>query len=497
MSEKKAQNLFASGNTAYLNGDFTNALNAYQGALKITQSNPDIFCNLGSLYQDMGAIQEAEKNWKIALELNSLHTSAMFNLGMLLQDQKRFTEAIDIYKNLINIEPDYSTYANLGSAFHQSNQLLEAADAYRKSQSIIRQILENEPHEDLIEKLIPILSSVYENLGRCLSRAIDRIIINDKSDKNEFDKMNEMKNEALAAFKAAISLDPTKSISQHMLNALEGNDNSNTAPAEYVTQLFDDYSDNFEESLKNLKYAVPSLMAGELRIQRQKMKTQWSIALDLGCGTGLLADALIEHSEIVMGVDLSPKMLSKAEERNIYHHLFSGDMTMWIKSVSGWLSSENLIPKYNTKVMDEVEISDDGEISRRKSSGSIVKEVSSKLYTHDVPALATLLENTISLGPVLVTAADVLNYVGDLKQVMDSVRGVLSGGGTFVFTVEHLKDSNNNQWKLQSNGRFAHRRSYIESLAYEIGLNINSIAEVELRVEETKAVEGLLVVLTL
>ena len=57
--------------------------------------------------------------------------------------------------------------------------------------------------------------------------------------------------------------------------------------------------------------------------------------------------------------------------------------------------------------------------------------------------------------------------------------------------------TNNPTFVTGSNGRFAHRRSYIESLAYEIGLNINSIAEVELRVEETKAVEGLLVVLTL
>ncbi|MCB1477310.1 MAG: class I SAM-dependent methyltransferase [Rhodobiaceae bacterium] len=50
--------------------------------------------------------------------------------------------------------------------------------------------------------------------------------------------------------------------------------------------------------------------------------------LDVGCGTGLTAEALLSHGKAeVDGIDFSPEMLEKARDRGIYGELITADVT--------------------------------------------------------------------------------------------------------------------------------------------------------------------------
>ncbi len=50
--------------------------------------------------------------------------------------------------------------------------------------------------------------------------------------------------------------------------------------------------------------------------------------LDAGAGTGLLAEALLRQSSLVIDAfDLSPEMLAEAQKKDIYRALFAGDLT--------------------------------------------------------------------------------------------------------------------------------------------------------------------------
>ena len=50
--------------------------------------------------------------------------------------------------------------------------------------------------------------------------------------------------------------------------------------------------------------------------------------LDVGCGTGLTALALLEHrTDTIDGIDFSPEMLEKARDRGIYADLHTADVT--------------------------------------------------------------------------------------------------------------------------------------------------------------------------
>ncbi len=53
---------------------------------------------------------------------------------------------------------------------------------------------------------------------------------------------------------------------------------------------------------------------------------------DLGCGTGLVADALRDTDVVIDGLDISLEMLEKADKKNTYRNLLQIDLT---KSVAG------------------------------------------------------------------------------------------------------------------------------------------------------------------
>jgi SAM-dependent methyltransferase len=125
-----------------------------------------------------------------------------------------------------------------------------------------------------------------------------------------------------------------------------------------VKQLFDDYSSTFEKSLDALVYNVPTLLSETVK----SMNTNFSLMVDLGCGTGLLGPLLRPHTTHMIGIDLSPKMLAIAEQDKIgiYDHLFIGDMTVLLSCLEKHRNKKE--PK-----SDSV---------RRKLHGSIIRDVS-------------------------------------------------------------------------------------------------------------------------
>jgi len=89
-------------------------------------------------------------------------------------------------------------------------------------------------------------------------------------------------------------------------------------------------------------------------------------------------------------------------------------------------------------------------------------------------------------------------YLGDLEKLFLSVKSLLGPGGVFVFSVEE-NQTNKKPYRLCDTGRYAHRKSYIEKLAKQVGFERPSWTEscktVSLRRQQEKPVQGLLWVL--
>jgi predicted TPR repeat methyltransferase len=234
---------------------------------------------------------------------------------------------------------------------------------------------------------------------------------------------------AIAAWKEAARLRPDWIEPQYYLASANEGAAPASAPARYVTRLFDKYAHEFDRHLlRQLEYKVPDLIAQA--IERAGMQHADEV-IDLGCGTGLSGLAVRSLAGRMVGVDLSPKMIEKARERNIYDELVAGDL------------------------MD------------------VLKE-----RQCDVD---------------LILAADVFVYVGELSEVFAAINSALRPGGVLAFSVETTRD-NEGDLVLRESRRFSHSRSYIEGLVEKTGLELIDLTDAILRVDGRDIIEGMIVV---
>jgi len=136
--------------------------------------------------------------------------------------------------------------------------------------------------------------------------------------------------EAAHCYQKAVELNPNHESAAHMLAALRG-ETRESAPLEHVTRLFDEYAIKFDHHLVDtLGYSMPGLLRNEIdRLQGQN--ASFANVIDLGCGTGLAGIAFRPVSGHLTGVDLSPRMIDRARERNVYDILRTGDIIALLK----------------------------------------------------------------------------------------------------------------------------------------------------------------------
>jgi SAM-dependent methyltransferase len=162
-------------------------------------------------------------------------------------------------------------------------------------------------------------------------------------------------------------------------------------------------------------------------------KPAFDLALDLGCGTGLMASALGPMARRIEGVDISPRMIAVAARTGLYAALHVGE------------------------VVDELD---------RRAAASAD----------------------------LIVAADMVVYLGDLFPLFREAARVLRPGGLFAFTAQ---GHHGQGFELGIDSRFAHSDRYLRTVAEDSGLAIAHFASVSTRQDRGLDVPGYVMVLTL
>ena len=205
------------------------------------------------------------------------------------------------------------------------------------------------------------------------------------------------------------------------------------APDAYVETLFDQHAEVFEDVLvEQLGYCVPLLV-------RQRLQAlglgPFQRLLDLGCGTGLTGVSLRDMVDDITGIDLSENMVQVAHEKDLYETL------------------------YVAEAEDFLEDNDDEPFD-------------------------------------LITATDVLPYLGGLEPLFFGAAENMLPGGLFVFSSETLSAEtlNGRPFMVGPHQRFAHAETYIRERLTATGFDIVEITDINVRMEDGNPTPGHLVV---
>lgn len=412
--------------------------------------------------QEEGDLEEAGRQFSDILKQTPEHPDALHYYGMFLNQCGKPEEAIAMIQRSLEISPNQaSAFNNLGSLHRMQGREDEAdnafwnavridsghVEAWRNISEVRR--LRNDP-VGAIKALRAALAfdpdsfSSRHRLGTLLAGigefdeaaeifiAIVRDGLHTRGNVITYADILAHHGKPEKALELVLEWqrqDPLDPLAAHHVAAHRGLESSGASEA-YVREIFDGFAETFDDVLGGLDYGAPAQVADAvLEIQAGR---RIGAAVDLGCGTGLVGARLKPVTDTLAGVDLSPKMLEEARRKGVYDSLHEEEITAFLQAQPD--------ARYD-----------------------------------------------------LITAADVMIYVGDIRSVTLEASRTLKPGGLYAVSYELLEDAAG--FRLLSSGRYGHSKEYVEALRREAGLDQVTSNRIALRKSYGDTIEGFLVVL--
>ncbi len=185
------------------------------------------------------------------------------------------------------------------------------------------------------------------------------------------------------------------------VSRVTGDEELDRSTPEYVVEYFDAFAEGFDAQLVDaLGYDAPEKICAAVRDVTPAGKLYDT--LDAGCGTGLCGPLLRPMSRALTGVDLSPKMLELARRRAVYDAVACEELTAFLTRSAGQFD--------------------------------------------------------------LIVTADVLIYFGDLAPIFSGAAAALRPGGILACSTESQTGTATG-YRLQPSGRFTHAADYVRTRA--------------------------------
>ncbi len=424
-----SQSILMRASLDHQEGRLDEAERGYREVLRRTPDWGQVLNALGTVYLDKMQLDKAKKAFTKAACLKPYNISACYNLAVLKQRENDHKEAIVLYKTMLEAQPDYGqAWNNLGVAYRETMKPGEALSCLQKAVEFAPEMAEawnnlgvTQDEFNMVENsltsyktaigLRPEYASAHFNLGIALQK-IKRF------------------QEAEEHYKKVLEIKPGDEASKFMLQSLGAiTATPDAAPVEHVRRIFDQCAATFEKTLvRDLEYRTPELLFKSVCPYLFKEMN----ILDLGCGTGLGAQLYRPFAKELTGVDVSSKMVEKAEEKNIYDSL----------------------------------------------------EVFDVLQDWDFPIKFDL-----------IYSSDVFVYFGNLAPVIRSISSAVADKGIIAFSVENLTDTDSsNNYCLFPTGRYAHSHHYIINCLKQYGFEVLVVTESDIRKQSGNQVKGLLFV---
>ncbi len=424
--------LVALANVYYDRGDYENSAKFCRKILKTDSCNSSALLTLGNIDYCLGNYVSALEYYEKVYKNNASSYIAVINMSNTCYDLGRYVKAIDYAKKALKLYP-----SSVDAYIIRGNSYMELGKN-EKSESCLLQALELHRENPWIYTSLSRLYQKVENWEQALEMGWQAVLCAGEAQEDQHINFGYLLYECADEKREDIAMEYAgrwlaqfgdNKIVDYMANAILSNKKIKKADPEYVCRIFDAFAGDFDSTLSGLEYQAPEYIAADIRKYLKKEFWKPLRYLDLGCGTGLCAQAVkaVVGWSDVTGVDLSEKMLQEARKKFVYDRL-------------------------------------------------VVDEILNFLNTD---------ENVYHL----ITASDVFTYFGDLLKLFTACAKVLCDGGLLVFTVSE-NYINKEDYVLMPSGRFIHNGDYVLKLLKKSGFNKISFEKKALRNEGDRVVYG-------
>ena len=271
-------------------GQKEQALRIFYQAYRMSPHDDTILTHIADLETQAKNYGEAEAFYKKAIEVNPQNLQAHTNFANLLCAKKRTVEALEEYRQAVLIAPDTPEIS------YNLALILKSLEEYEQALDLMFHAFYLAPnHSDWALNLA-------ETLILLEAKAPEKAL---KITENWYQKM------------------PEHIVAQHLWAVI--NHQPSAVETEYNRLLFNTFAPTYEQTLQNISYAVID------KINELCTPLNGQI-LDLGCGTGLLAQKLKTPQNSFIGVDIAEQMLDIARTKNVYNTLENTDITAYLQT---------------------------------------------------------------------------------------------------------------------------------------------------------------------
>jgi predicted TPR repeat methyltransferase len=418
---------------------------------------------LAILLQKNGQLTEAQEVYRRVLKIDPDHADALHYAGVLAHQQGRSEEALALIQRSLALVPDRADcYSNLGIIFQSTGKLDEAIEAYRRAIAI-------DPRH----------ANAYNNLG-VLLRATGK------------------PSEAEAAYRTAIQLKPDHIDAYTNLGILlNGLKRTEEAAACYCKVITLRPKHREARRLLVLAHCTLGEIDAAVNILEEWLEEepQDPIALHMRAAcTGRDVPARASNGFVEQTFDSFAASFESKLERLSYRAP---------ALVAAMLEHSGLKPSKYLDVLDAgCGTGLCGPLvlpyARRLvgvdlSAGMLAHAKEKHVYDALVKTELTeyLRENREAFD--LIVSADTIVYFGDLENVLAAAADALRPNGLLVFTLEHAVGGEADvDYRLEFHGRYSHTSGYAERLLAAEGLE-SEIAYADLRMESGVPVAGLVI----
>ena len=471
----------------------TESLNAFQGAIRLKPDYAHAYSNLGNCYQRQQNWDFAENAYRKAIQLQPNFANAHYNLGLLLANKGAFTTAKTALEKTLELAPTFSpAIGQLAEIYLLQNQFDKAIKFYEKR-------IQLEP----------------DHLDSYFKRGQAHL------------KLHQFE-EAICCFEQVITLNSKHPEANHLLaNAYLQNGDPDKALNYYFRQL------EMDPQIESY-YNIGVLLMDKNRHKEARHYLEHAAKMDPGylpVHLNLGAIALNRHDIPNAIKHYQQALIINPDDQEISHilsalkqedtpekapqayleHLFDHYAHYYDQHLTGALDYH--VPE---AIKDAIDLEMD--LSSKKwrildlgcgtglcgplfapykqslmgidISNNMI-ELAKQKHCYDQLIVADIEEAIQEQSQQdLIIAADVFAYIGNLEKIFSSVKKILAPSGIFAFSVEKTQK---HPYELHSDIRYAHTKSYIESLIEKHQFKIVRFDNIILRKQRKQPVEGYLV----